>query len=406
MGGAEMAAHSLAHLLVAAGHEVHVLTGAISRDHEGVETLGERFTVERRFFRNVFQIYKAGQHRALPKAVWHVNDHFHPETERICGRVIEQFQPDIVNTHDLQGIGYNLLKAIGEHRVGCVQTLHDFGFMCVSMNMFRNGRECRRYHWACQASAGLKRFYFEHIEALSFISPSQALLDRYRPHLPRHLEARAIPLPLCFESSPVEAAAAVPGKPNGLQLLYVGQIEKWKGIDFLLEVLAGLAKNHHFHMRVLGSGGLLEPLRARYRDAPWVTLAGKVPADSVGGYMASSDVLLVPSIWFENAPLVISQALRMSLPVIASRTGGLAEMVEAGTNGELLPPGDARAWSAQLSAILSEPMVLQRWRMQGEALRERNSPEALTRQVVEVFERTAARANASADQGTPAAAVA
>ena len=339
MGGAEMAADSLARLLAAAGHEVHVLTCAPARELEGWETVTERLTVERRYFKNIFQIYKANRDRSLSKIVWHINDHFHPETEQICREVLARFQPDVVNTHDLQGIGYNLLKAVGDQRVPCVQVLHDFGFMCISMNMFRNGRACRRYHLTCQASAALKRFYFEHIQALAFISPSAALLERYRPHLPRHLEAAVIPLPLLFDEAPAAPAAPAAAKSPGLKLLYVGQIERWKGIDFLLSVLSGLAQRHAFHLQIVGGGSLLESLRSRYRGAGWVTFAGKVPAEEVASRMRSSDLLVVPSTWFENAPLVISQAFRLGLPVLASDTGGLPEMVEAGVNGQLLPPG-------------------------------------------------------------------
>jgi glycosyltransferase involved in cell wall biosynthesis len=392
MGGAEMAAASLARLLAEAGHEVHVLTCAPTRDVEGCERVGERLTVERRFFKNVFQIYQAGSNGALSKIVWHVNDHFHAQSESICQQVIDRFQPDVVNTHDLQGIGYNLLKAIGRRGVPCVQTLHDFGFMCVSMNMFRNGQECPRYHLTCQVSAALKRSYFERIEALAFISPSAALLERYLPHLPRHVEAAVIPLPLEFEPPPAPAVRGAALPQQEIQLLYVGQVERWKGIDFLLEVLAGLAPRYKFLLRVVGGGSLLEALRARYAGAGWVSLEGKVPAGKVGGYMQSSNLLVVPSLWFENAPLVISQALRLSLPILASDTGGLPEMVKAGVNGELLPPGDATAWSAQMAAIFRDPAIVQRWRQQADAVREEASPQALTARVAEVFARTAAHA--------------
>jgi glycosyltransferase involved in cell wall biosynthesis len=391
MGGAEMAASSLARLLAKAGHEVHVLTSAPTREAEGCESVAERLTVERRFFPNIFQIYQADRNRSLSKIIWHVNDHFHAQSEQICRQVIDQFQPDVVNTHDLQGIGYNLLKAIGERRVPCVQTLHDFGFMCVSMNMFRHGRECRRYHLTCQASAAVKRSYFEQIEALAFISPSAALLERYRPHLPRHREATVIPLPLEFESPPAAARSAAAELDPGMQLLYVGQVERWKGIDFLLEVLAGLAPRHRFHLRVLGGGSLLERLQESYGRAAWVTFEGKVPAGRVGAYMQASDLLVVPSMWFENAPLVISQALRLSLPVLASDTGGLPEMVKAGGNGELLAPGNAAAWSGRLAALFREPAIVQRWRAQAGTTDETTAPEALTAKVLEVFARTAAR---------------
>jgi len=383
MGGAEMAAHSLAVWLAEMGHEVRVLTCAPERSDEGVEVLAEGLTVERHYFKNIYQIYQADRDRSLSKVVWHFQDHFHSETERICASVIAEFRPDIINTHDLQGIGYNLLRAVGASKVPCVQTLHDFGFICVAMSMFQKGAECSRHHWVCQASAMIKRSYFSHIAALAFHSPSAALLDRHRPFLPSHREACAIPLALSFDNPPRsgDARGEVP------RLLYVGQIEPWKGVDFLLSVLAEMPAPRKFHLSIVGGGSRLEPLRSRYGGEAWVTFRGKLPASQVGQFMADSDLLIVPSTWFENAPLVISQAIQMGLPILASRTGGLPEMVEAGTNGDLLPPGDAPAWKRCLERICAEPGVIEKWRSGAATMCDRFSRDALGARVVELFER-------------------
>ena len=387
-----MAAHSLALWLARAGHEVRVLTTAPNRADEGNETLLPGLTVTRRFFANVYQVYNAGRQPFGRKAIWHFNDHFRRENERIAGEVIDEFQPEVVNTHDLQGIGYNLLKAVGDRGLPCVQVLHDFGFICLAMNMFRAGQECAYHHVACQASAAIKRRYFEHIKALSFVSPSAALLERYRPHLPPHLEACVIPLALYFAPVPERSALPARRAEEPLRLLYVGQIEPWKGIGFLCDVLEPLAAGGNFHLQVVGGGRLLPSLRERFGEAPWITLAGKVAAAEVGAYMAASDLLVVSSVWFENAPLVISQARQLGLPVLASRVGGLPEMVEAGVAGDLVAPGDAAAWTEMLKMLLQERGIVARWRKVAQDSQATGSPDVLGPQMVEVFQRTAARA--------------
>ncbi len=386
MGGAEMAAHSLAIWLAGHGHEVRVLTSSPTLGGAGVQQIAEGLVVERRHFKYIYQIYMARRERALPKVLWHLQDHFQPDAERLVGATLDEFQPELINTHNLQGIGYNLLRAIARSGVPCVQTLHDFGFLCLAMNMFRNGQECARHHWTCQGSAALKRWFYRGIDPLAFVAPSAALLNRYRPHLPPHREACAIPLTLQFASTSV-----VPREPDGvLRLLYVGQIEPWKGIDFLLTTIAALPEAPRIRLQIVGGGSLLPTLTVQYRGAEWVSFAGKVPAAEVGRFMAGSDLLVVPSIWFENAPLVISEAIHHGLPILASDTGGLPELVEDGTNGKLLPPGDVPAWATALGDLLHDPEIISGWRRGAGLMRDRFSADILGQRTVALFERMVA----------------
>ena len=384
MGGAEMAAHSLAHWLSGQGHQVHVLTSAPSTADEGTETPPDGPTVERRHFANVYQVYKAPRAPALQKARWHFRDHFHPDAERICGEVMDRFRPDVVNTHDLQGIGYNLLNAIGASNVPCVQTLHDFGFVCVSMNMFRHGRECAHHHLPCVASTLIKRSYFKSIRRLAFVSPTAALLARYRPHLPPGAETHVIPYVLSFQPPPGEAAITSDDYP--VKLLYVGQVEPWKGVEFLMQVLEEISRGGaRFHLTVVGGGSLLETLRAHLGHGDWLTVAGKVPPGEVGSYMQGSDALLVPSLWFENAPLVVSQAQDLGLPVLASDTGGLPEMIADGVNGALLPRGDRAAWRTALEQVCRRSGEFEKWRAGAVERRRGSSPDGPGGETLSLF---------------------
>ncbi len=350
MGGAEMAAHSLARWLTADGHRVHVLTSAPDVAEEKMEESPFGFTIERRFFWNVYQVYEANQNNPLMKMVWHLNDHVHLRTEGIAGEVIARFQPDLINTHDLQGIGYNLLRAVGRSGVPCLQVLHDFGMICINMNCFRNGHECASHHLPCRVSAALKQSYFKTIRRLTYVCPSRALLERYRPFLVEGAQATALPPPLYFDETPAPRQNS-----RTPHLLYVGQIQPWKGVDFVLQALERVARSQRFVFDVVGGGQELSSLRSKYEGRDWVKFHGKRAPDEVGAFMRNAALLLVPSLWFENAPLVIRQAIHCGLPVLASNIGGLPELVEDEVNGRLIPSGDAPAWEAALESVLRDP---------------------------------------------------
>jgi glycosyltransferase involved in cell wall biosynthesis len=78
--------------------------------------------------------------------------------------------------------------------------------------------------------------------------------------------------------------------------------------------------------------------------------------------LGAIDVLVVPSTWHENAPFVALEARAASLPVLASRFGGLAEVVADGIDGELFAPGDAADLAARMQRLLDEPQRLARYR--------------------------------------------
>ena len=85
-------------------------------------------------------------------------------------------------------------------------------------------------------------------------------------------------------------------------------------------------------------------------------MGGFVNAD-VQNIFREIDVLVVPSIWYENAPLVIQEAFLSRTPVIASRIGGIPELVKDGVNGLLFDAGDPRDLKAKLEYVMNYPEV-------------------------------------------------
>lgn len=148
-----------------------------------------------------------------------------------------------------------------------------------------------------------------------------------------------------------------------LRLAFLGSLMISKAPDLLLRAFDGLSPEKAT-LSIFGGlaayhgderyGARLEPLLQQ----PGLHYAGPVQHDQVPGVLASTDVLVMPSIWLENAPFVIKEAFAAGVPVVASRLGGMAELVSDGRNGLLFEPGNAADLRRCLLRLLEEPGLL------------------------------------------------
>jgi glycosyltransferase involved in cell wall biosynthesis len=91
-----------------------------------------------------------------------------------------------------------------------------------------------------------------------------------------------------------------------------------------------------------------------------IALKGTFPPEDLGTVFSEIDMLVVPSIWYENTPLIVYSALAAKTPVIASNVGGLTELIKPGLNGFLFDAGDVAGLRACLEKIIHSPDLLQR----------------------------------------------
>lgn len=142
-------------------------------------------------------------------------------------------------------------------------------------------------------------------------------------------------------------AGYTPHEPTDLLVIgYVGSITPHKGLHVLLEAVhrlreAPLAVRVHGHVGTDPEyGKRIERLAARDRR---VTLCGAFAPLELGKRLAECDLLVVPSLWYENTPFTLLEALAVGMPVLASDLGGIREVVVPGQNGGLFAAGDAAA---------------------------------------------------------------
>lgn len=177
-------------------------------------------------------------------------------------------------------------------------------------------------------------------------------VDRFKPL------ARAVPL---RQSLGLPAAARV--------IASAGRLVGWKGLRVIVELLPQLPPDVHF--LVIGEGpeeAILRAQAAQYGVGERVHFCGRIAHDSLPQVLAQADMLVQPSLGEESFGITLVEAMACALPVLASRQGGMMEIVVPGVTGDLLPAGEVAAWHAGIAQWLQQP---DRMRAMGAAGRER-----------------------------------
>jgi glycosyltransferase involved in cell wall biosynthesis len=150
---------------------------------------------------------------------------------------------------------------------------------------------------------------------------------------------------------------------------YLGRLDASKGLLELARAVREIPQDVRFELQIRGpqldeaTRRFVDDLKAIVGGDPRVRFEPAVPAHGVPRVLAEMDVLLCPSIWFENGPTIALEAMAVGTPVIGSRVGNLAEIVNDGVNGRLVAPGDVAALKAALVDVASHPAAtIDLWR--------------------------------------------
>jgi glycosyltransferase involved in cell wall biosynthesis len=212
---------------------------------------------------------------------------------------------------------------------------------------------------ARERDAELRRRVLHCIER--FFAPSRFLRERFVEWgLP---EERIETLAYGLELEPFRDFQRAPA--DRLRLAFLGTLAPHKAPHLLLEAFARLPSElraratltlygptHHFPEYVARLEHAARPLGAE--------LAGAIPRERVPAVLAVTDVLVVPSVWYENSPFTIHEARATRTPVLVSDLGGMRELVEDGREGWRFRVGDAAHLAEHLERLLRDPGVLAR----------------------------------------------
>ncbi len=188
-----------------------------------------------------------------------------------------------------------------------------------------------------------------------------AVSEPARNFVSRHFpgEYRVIPNGIDIQKfSPGEPSPSLDYLNDGrLNLLFVGRLEKRKGLDCLLKSYQNLKKDYpEARLVVVGPGKrLLKKYKSivQEKEIKDVVFAGYVPSSELPNYYRSAHVFCAPAIGDESFGIVLLEAMACGKPVVASNIQGYAGVISQGEDGFLVPPKDEKAFSNALGSLLS-----------------------------------------------------
>jgi glycosyltransferase involved in cell wall biosynthesis len=273
-------------------------------------------------------------------------------------------KPDVAHFHNtFPLISPACYYACAEAGVPVTQTLHNYRLMCPGSTFLRDGEVCeeclgRALPWPSILHGCYRGSRPATLATAVMLSLHRAMgtwqnkVDLYIA-LTEFARKQFIEGGLCAERIVVKpnfvSHAAVRKSHPGDYALFVGRLSSEKGPQLLPLSWHGLQTQTP--LRIVGDGPLLEPLREeieRRGQISHIDLVGRRTRDEVAAIMEGARFLIVPSIWFETFCLTVIEAYSCSLPVIASRIGALAEIVQDGVTGLHFDPGDAMDLAAKV----------------------------------------------------------
>jgi glycosyltransferase involved in cell wall biosynthesis len=283
---------------------------------------------------------------------------------------------DVVHAHNLYPtLGARVLHAAGEAGAGVLLTLHNYRSLCLAATFYRDGHVCEDclgrstlpgvvhacYRGSRTQSAVLATSIAvaRGARTLSSVDLFLAVSDFVRA---KHVEAGFPPERIVVKRHAVPESRRRKGP--GRYFLVLSRLSSEKGVAELVGAWsAGLGE-----LRIVGDGperAAIEGL-ARGRD---VVIKGAVPPEEVPALLAGARALLVPSVCYETSSRVAIEAYAAGVPVIASRIGGLPEIVAEGETGVTVPPGDEDGWLGAVGLLSDDDVSLRfgeaahaRWR--------------------------------------------
>jgi glycosyltransferase involved in cell wall biosynthesis len=361
IGGEERHVHTLSTRLAARGHEVAVATIGgpdlpAYADEQGVRVHRLSGTMQRAGW-----LFSDSARRHVPPFP-------DPELALALRRIVAQARPHIVHAHNWMLHSFLPLKPWSGAKL--VLTVHDHSVRCPKKKLIRDDAHCVNPTLADCLRCVHGHYGLKGLPVLALHKgmglAAQAAVDMYLPVS----RAVAEDNQLLGGSLPVEVipnfvpddVAVLPETPHPLLeqlpagefMLFVGAFGRYKGLDVLLEAYAGMADAPP--LVIIGYHTPEYPIRTT-TFPPNVVVLRDWPHAAVMQAWSRAALGLVPSTWSDPCPTVAMEAMALGKPLIASRIGGLTDLVEDGESGLLVPPGDLEALRAAMGRLIADPAL-------------------------------------------------
>lgn len=362
VGGAEIVAFRQARALADRGHRVTVLAGAEASKETPPGQLG--------FDRHEgLPVYRLPMRPRRPDF-----NFWWPAAARFVRSLIGTHDVEAVHIHNVMGLGANLIPSAKAAGARCIVTLHDHWGFCFRATRLRpdgavcmDSEECA----GCKPTVSptesavpmrLRRDYVLWClaQADHLVTPSAYLAHAYAdaglPGESFRVVSNGIDLQAILDAGKTPSPA--------VRFLCSAYLGEHKGLRVLLEAAARLSRQPEhagrWRLDIAGEGHLRPELERIIKDqnlSGTVRLLGRLQRQELLSLLTSVDVAVLPSIWPENEPVSLLEAIASGTAQIATRIGGNSQLVDDGRSGFLVPPDDAAALAETMTRYIADPQL-------------------------------------------------
>ena len=295
--------------------------------------------------------------RRVPKVI------YSREAQAKLSAMLDELKPDVAQLHNIyHHISPAILPVLKRRGVPTVMTLHDLKLGCPAYKMLAHDGVCERCkggrlhnvvrHRCVKDSLALSAVVFMESQLHQWLGTYDKCVDRFV--VPSAFFAsklaefgvdaeRMVQIP-----NFVHAEAFEPATAAGSYFLYFGRLAPEKGLVTLIRAAA----QARVPLKVVGTGpeqAALEALAGELEHP--VEFAGYQTGAALHRYIRDARAVVLPSEWYENAPVSVLEAYALGVPVVGADIGGIPEMIRAGETGSVVPSADVDALAAELARL-------------------------------------------------------
>jgi len=304
------------------------------------------------------RITRRGSLRVAAGTVW--SSAAHHELRQLMQRT----RPAVAHFHNtfplISPSAYHAARSEG---IPVVQTLHNYRLFCVNAQFYRDGRPCEdclglSVPWHGVQHACYRSSRLASATVATMVGVHRAL-GTWKHRVDRYIALTEFARSKCIAGGlPAERVVVKPnfihpdpgaGDGAGAYALFVGRLSPEKGVRTLLAAWRRLG--NVMPLRVVGDGPLAAEVRAAQDSNASVCHLGRKTPGEVLELIGAARCLVCPSEWYEGLPRVVVESLARGTPVIASRIGSLAELVQHGRTGLHFRAGDSDDLVSQVTRM-------------------------------------------------------
>ncbi|MFH4963795.1 glycosyltransferase family 4 protein [Gaetbulibacter sp. M235] len=379
IGGAEISVQALAEEFSINGEEVGVLTlGKEDSQYILNDILIWRLKIE-----NNFWPFDDSNRSTINKLFWHISDVNNKMYDNKIKKIFNVFKPDILFTNNLSGFSTHVWSLAKSNNIKIVHTLRDYYLQCPKTVKFKKGKNCNKLCFDCKMLSFLKKEASKNIDFVIGIS-NFVLQDHLKEGYFKDVPNQVIYNGFKFN----DEIFAKKELPQGETIVfgYIGQLNKSKGVELLLNIFAHFDKSDKWKLKIAGKAdeNYLKKLK-QINESKSVEFLGFVNSSD---FFNKIDVLIVPSLWNEPFGRVVLEGIIKNKVVIGSNVGGIKELLSENPNF-LFDPNDKDDLLRVLKSVFSNRNILQEFSFNPDKL-SKFSLKNTSLQYLEVFKKTLA----------------